>query len=912
VDILANADQVTLTGANFDTGSSTVAVAISTPTDITISSVTEVSSTSITFNIAVVAGATAGGCTLTLTNGDGSTVTAAFTINAAPTITTVEPASADIAATNDAVTLTGTGYDTGSSTVGVSFNNSGITASSVVEVSSTSVTFELNILNTVTTGSYTLTLTNGDGSTVAHAFTVSAQPAIVGEAPASADVGATNDKVTLTGTTFDSGSNLAVAFSDPYVTASSVTYVSSTSITFELTVASGAATSGDTLTLTNGDGSSATTTFTVNAAPTLTTVAPNTADIGATGDLVTLTGTGFDGGSNLAVAISGTDVTASSPTFVSSTEVTFKVAVTTGASLTARTVTLTNCDGSVATDATSFTPNAAPTLSTVAPNGADISATGDLVTLTGTGFDGGASLAVAISGTDVTASSVTYVSPTEVTFNVAVVTGASLTARTVTLTNGDGSVATDATSFTPKAAPTITTVAPASADVGATNDLVTLTGASYDTGSATVGVSISGTGVTASSVTEVSSTEVTFLVTIASGTTPGSRTLTLTNGDTSTVTHAFTVNAAPTITNVSPATADIGTAGELVTLTGVGYDTGSSTVGVAISSPTDITISSVTEGSSTSVTFDIAITTGAATGAHSLTLTNGDGSTVSATFTVGAVPSITGVSPASADIGATNDLVTLTGTNFDTGSTTVAVAIAGSNDTESSVTEVSSTEVTFLITITTGAVTGAHTLTLTNGDGTTAMSTFTVNAAPAISTVAPATADIGATGDLITFTGTGFDTGSSTVAVAIVAATGITISSVTEVNSTSVTFDLAITSSASTGSHTFTLTNGDGSTATHTFTVDAAPTVTSVSPASEVRNTTDTVQVEGTGFDSGSALNVTFSSNVTVNSVTYESATDIQVNITTGFVSSDTSYNVTVTNGDGSSATGTSLFTIDT
>ena len=97
--------------------------------------------------------------------------------------------------------------------------------------------------------------------------------------------------------------------------------------------------------------------FTVNGPPTIASVSPTTVTHGASAT-VTIIGTNFDSGSALATSFSGTGISiASGPTYVSSTQITVGISVTAGASKTARTLTLTNGDGTTAIKASAITVN---------------------------------------------------------------------------------------------------------------------------------------------------------------------------------------------------------------------------------------------------------------------------------------------------------------------------------------------------------------------------------------------------------------------------------------------------------------------------------------------------------------------------------------------------------------------------
>src|SRR4051812_34793348 len=107
-------------------------------------------------------------------------------------------------------------------------------------------------------------------------------------------------------------------------------------------------------------------------------------------------------------------------------------------------------------------------------------------------------------------------------------------------------------------APTLVSISPSTATVGATIPVV-LTGTNFVSGSTTV--AISGTGVTASNVVVTSPTSLSATLTLAATASTGARTATVTNGAGTSGEQSFTVAAAPrpTVTAVSPASAGVGT-----------------------------------------------------------------------------------------------------------------------------------------------------------------------------------------------------------------------------------------------------------------------------------------------------------------------------------------------------------------
>ncbi|WP_238482220.1 cytochrome c3 family protein [Geobacter sp. AOG1] len=113
-----------------------------------------------------------------------------------------------------------------------------------------------------------------------------------------------------------------------------------------------------------------------------------------------------------------------------------------------------------------------------------------------------------------------------------------------------------------------------------------------------------------------------------------------------------------------------------------------------------------------------------------------------------------------------------------------------------------------------------------------------------------------------------------------------------------------------------TVTNPDtgSGTGTGVFTVNAAPTVTSTTPNSRTQGQTNqNITITGTGFsNTPTAPTVVFSgTGITVNSVTYTSATSLTANIDVAPDATTGARNVTVTNARGSAGTGTGVFTVN-
>ena len=883
---------VTIAGANFVNGAS---LGASFGAGVTVGSVTYVSPTQVIATVTIAPGAATGARTVTVTNGDGGTASAAaaFTINPAPTVGSTSPSALAQGVAGQNVTITGTGFINGASLAG-SFG-AGVTVNSTTYVSATRLTANVSVAGTATPGARDVTVTGGDGSTAtgAGAFTVDADPTVSGAAPGALGQGATSQNVTINGTGFQPG---AAASFGPGVTVNSTTYVSATQLTASVTVPGSTATGAVGVSVSNPDGGtgSAAGAFTINPAPVVLS-GPAALGQGATAQPATITGTGFQPGATVSL---GAGVTAST-SYVSSTLLIATVSVSANAPVGSHDVKVVNGDSGVGVALGAFTVDAGPAIASANPSALVSGVSNQNVTISGTGFAVGA--VAAFANPAITVNSTTVVSGTQLTANISIASGATPGTSDVTVTNLDGGVATATGLFAINGSPSVTSTNPGAGDQGATSFNVTVNGTSFESGA---NASFTATGITVNSTTFVSPTRLTANISIAGSAPTGTSDVTVANPDGSTATGSavFSVNPAPTVTGVNPGSATQGASNQNVTITGTGFDNGPA---LAASFGSGITTNSVTYVSATQVTANITVAGTASTGAHDVTLTNGDGSSAAAAgaFTVSKAPTIATLSPSALGQGASNQNVTITGTGFDP---TSSVGF-GAGITVNSTTFVSATQLTANITVAPTATTGAHDVTVNNGDGSTGTGSgaFTVDAAPAVTTVAPASGDAGATNYNVTITGTGFAQG----AVASFGA-GVTVNSTTFVSATRLTANIAIASGASTGTRDVTVTNTDVGSAKKTaaFTVNAAPTISAAVPNSAGAGASNlNVTITGTGFESGAA--VTFSGGITVNSTTFVSATQLTTNITIPGGTTPGAVTTTLANPDGTTATG--AFTVN-
>ncbi len=742
-------------------------------------------------------------------------------------------------------------------------------------------------------------------------------PVITSVSPTSINIGDPATTVTITGTGLTGTS--AVTFSGTLVTAGTPTVVDDTQVTVPVTAAAGASAGDRTMTVTTpvALGSKLLTGFAVSnlPAPTVTALSAPVTGLGQGGNAqnVTITGTNFVTG---ATSNFGTGVTVNSTTYVSATQLTANITVTTSATAGLHDVVVTNPDTKTGTGTGLLTVNARPTVLLVSPFSALQGANNQVVTILGTGFNSGASLAAAFSGTGITVNSTTFVDFTHLSANITVAPAASTGTRTITVTNGDtGASAASSSIFNilaSAAAMNITSISPYSLGQGVSNATVEIYGTGFASGAT---VTFSSSRVTVNSTSFVDSTHLTANITTSTSSAQSSN-VTVTNpagagGATFTATPGFYINSRPTVTTVTPASGLSGNAYDL-TFVGTNFQPGAAVT----FSGSGVTVSNVNVASATSMTAHIVIGASPTYGVQTVTVTNPDQGFNTVSFNVASLnsPTITSISPNIIGQGATGVNVTINGTNFVSGATVLFGTVGNTNFTTNSVTFVSSTQLTANLTVGTGATAGTNntTVTVTNPSGEAALATLlSITARPGSPTLTPANGTLGTTFNIAITGSTGLAAGPGFGVT--VSGTGVTVNSSILNSATSATANVTIDPSylvAPLGARTLSLINGDYGTRTATFTIRGnAPTVVSASPAIRRGAVNQDVTIVGTNFYPGAVA--TFSNTgVTVNSTTWVDTATVRANITVDGAATTGTSNITVTNSDTQAATGTGIFTV--
>ena len=450
--------------------------------------------------------------------------------------------------------------------------------------------------------SYTIKAQNSSGissTTISLTVAIPPDPPVIDSiAPIAAP---TNGLVTIYGKYF-TGTTAVTIGGQPV---SSYSILSATSITAYV----GAGASSGDVSVTNLHGTAKLSGFMFIPPPVISSFSPTS---GGTGSVISITGTGFTGVSQ--VLIGGY----ASFKVISSTQI--QATVGYGAS---GSITVSSPNGSA--NIPGFIYLNPPVVSSISPGSGG---TGTIVTINGNNF----SNATAVNFGTTPASSFTVVSSSQITATVAA--GSS---NGITITTPGGSVTYSYFSYIPP--PVISQVSPLTGGSGST---IYITGSNLSGATVTIG------GVPATAVSSYSSSQIG--VTVGSGAS-GNIVLTTTSG--TTTYPGFVWVPAPVITSFSP---QMGELGDKITITGTNFAGATSVIFGGISA-TSFTILSPTS---------IEATVGQ--GASGAVTVSSAGGQTSLNGFVDLGPSITSFSPTQAGKGA---IVTITGTNF-TGVTAVA------------------------------------------------------------------------------------------------------------------------------------------------------------------------------------------------------------------------------------------------
>jgi hypothetical protein len=425
---------VTLTGTNL-TGATSVNVSGTGSGAITAGTLTvSPDGTTLKTRLTIPSGATLNGHTVSVTTPAGTTGNVNFTVTnpAPPTLISVSPSSGQ---RGDAVqvTLFGTNFTAGSviNVTRTGGGTVGVTVSDIAVVDATTITATFTIATNANVSARNVSVTTPGGTTANRTFTItSVAPTLTSITPNAGPRGFDVD-VQLVGTHFSlNGSSVTV--SGTGVTSAPLIVAGPSNAETTLLIDPAAGLGSHTVRVVTPNGTSNGITFTVQG-PTLSSISPTSGTAG-TSVPVTLNGSLLMGATSVNISGGGGVTVSGLNSSANGIQVTATFNIAANASGT-RNVSVTTPNGT--TGNVTFTivnPNT-PTLSSVSPT-SGARGTNVPITLTGTHFAAGAT--VAVSGTRVSAGSLHVVNATTITATLNIQSNAANTTRNITVTTTNG------------------------------------------------------------------------------------------------------------------------------------------------------------------------------------------------------------------------------------------------------------------------------------------------------------------------------------------------------------------------------------------------------------------------------------------------------------------------------------------
>lgn len=844
----------------------------------------------------------------------------------APTITGIAPATANAGASDVTVTITGTGFSKTAnfaSSVNWVFNKV-VTPLSSSWVSDTSMTAIVPAANLLAAGTARIQVSNQTNLAASPAnysnpvtFTIAnaiSTPTISGLVPSSKHAGEATFTLTVNGAGYVTGA--VIKWNG---TALATTVAGPTQLSASIDATKIASVSTAQVTVMNPDtGASSASTFTVSAAvstPTITSLSPSSKNAGDATFTLTVNGAGYVTG-----AVIKWNGTALATTVAGATQLSASVDATKIASATTVPVTVMNLDTGAST-ASTFTVNSAAgsaAITSLSPASAIAGGLAGTLTVNGTGFVSGAK--VVWNSTQLTT---TFVSGLKLTAPYTKAMIASIGSAAITVVNKDASTSNASPFAINGPAPKITSVTPNTAVAGGASYPITITGTNFKAGSSASGSFVAGSTVylDANALTVLTGTTTVITATVPSSaiTAAGARALNVTVKNSSTSVSAsspITVKG-PAITTLSPNTAPVGAKAFTLTVTGTNFLAGSSASGSFVAGSTvylGANALTALTGTATTLTATVPATALTAAGALKVTVKNTGTVTSAASVLTVKAPAITTLSPNTASVGASAFTISVTGTNFLPGSTASGSFVAGSTlylgTTALTVLTGTATVITATVPATAITAAGALSITVRNGAIASIGSALTVKA-PAISTLSPNTAAVGAKAFTLTVTGTNFLPGSSASGSFVAGSTvylGTAALTVLTGTATVITATVPATATAAAAALSVTVKNGAVASAGSVLTVKA-PAIAALSPSSIAAGASAfTITVTGTNFLPGSSASGSFVAGSTVYlgstalTVLTGTATAITATVPATAITAAAALSVTVKNGTIASA----------
>ncbi|MFC1484982.1 IPT/TIG domain-containing protein [bacterium] len=826
-------------------------------------------------------------------NGEQAQKVDALEIDGSPAINKVSPSALSEGAVDQTVVIEGFNLITSTK---VSFGDPLIIVSSPT-VYSSRITVVVNILKGVIIGEKTLTVTTTGGTfgRGRDLFEVTPAPKVKESNPNVIERWKTDIVVDIYGTGFKPG--IKAEFDDSSLKITSTVYKSPELLTLTLDSTNAEIRSYD-LKVINPDGSTGIgeSIITVQMPPIVNACSPNRLSRGTNDQDITISGSNFMDGA--IVSFSGGGIFITSTTFVDVGAIKVRVSIEEGAEVGARTVTITNPNGSNSRDTglNKFEVTPRPVITNLDPSSL-MRGTSSWIKIQGTGFYGitGIDPVVSFSGDGILITSTVYNSMGEMKVKIHVDAAATTGQRDVIIRNADNSIGTGENMFSVVAPIKITDVAPNRIPQGASNRSLTITGEGF---LEFANVKFGGSGIEVRQVDWKNENQLAVVIDVAIDAPIEGREVIVTNanGTTSSANGLFDIVAPIIVEKVEPKEIGAGITDKEVIIKGSGFVGG---LGAEVKvSGTGVTVTTVSY-SSTQIGVKISVDEDAIVGDRDVTVINPDNNegVGSKLITVVNKIGISEVSPRYITKGSTVS-VRIIGTGFSIETATPTISLSGTGIDISSVTYVSTTELTMYIIVYSTAHIGARDIKIKNADGTVgrADGILEITEALKISRLEPNNIGKGATGEVISLYGTGF------VAASDVKFTlaGITVTKIEYISHEQLKLTISVASSAIEGPSAVIITNPNTLPVTKAsaFTVTKAPVVTSIAPAQIAQGAVDQdITVTGANIQDSTSTKVEISgTGITISSTVVIGETSLRMTISVAKTAAVGARDIVVTN----------------
>lgn len=614
-----------------------------------------------------------------------------------------------------------------------------------------------------------------------------------------------------------------------------------------------------------------------NPLPGILSLLPTTIAPSGTSQTLTITGTGFQPGSNLQVVASyagGTPVTYSGSAITSASTTQIQVTVNLGTTPRTWNIQVVN-GGSQSSNTTTVVVNTpAPVITSVNPGTVTGSTSNQTFTINGTGFQSGAGLIVIVgyqgNWVQYTGSQITSVTSTQIVLPI----NFGLTGRAWAcgvINPGGGTLNTsNSFSFTVNApvTPAVTSVNPSTVTGSTSNQTFTINGTGFQSGAGLVViVGYQGNWVqyTGSQITSVTATQIVLPINFGLTARPWACGVINPSGATSN-SFSFTVNAPvmPAVTSLNPASVTGSTSSQTFAINGTGFQSGAGLIVIVgyQGNWVQYTGSQVTSVTSTQIVLPITFGTTARQWACGVINPSGATSNSFSFLVTGPPPVVSSVNPSTVTGSNSNQTLTINGSNFQPGTGLIAVVGTGSTWTQYTGSQIASaTSTQIVVQVKFGLVGGQWAAGVFNPDGGKSNSfAFQVNApvTPVITSINPATVTGSTSNQTFTINGTGFVSGAGLIVIVGYQGNWVqyTGSQITSVSATQIV--LPIDFGLTTRAWACGVINASGATSnSFSFQVNApvTPAITSINPATVTGSASNqTFTINGTGFVSGAGL----------------------------------------------------------